>query len=216
MIAIANGKPKPADSCHAHWHNRFLDLLPAIRRCAVQAYGHLPRQVRDDRVNDVIANTLVAFRRLVDQGREDLAYPTVLARFAIAQVNAGRSVGTSANSKDVLSRGARLRHGIAVDRLDVQDDRTGSWREAVVEDHRSCPAEIAAFRIDFPAWLQSLSRQERRIALKLAAGETTNTVAELCRVSAARISQVRRELHEAWLRFHGEDDCCASALPAAA
>jgi hypothetical protein len=91
-------------------------------------------------VDEVVANSLVAFRRLVDQGREFLAFPTMLARFAIAQVNDGRVVGTSLNANDVLSRYARIRHGIAIERLDMRDENTGSWREVVVEDRRSCPA----------------------------------------------------------------------------
>ena len=41
----------------------------------------------------------------------------------------------------------------------------GSRREAVVKDRRSCcPAETAAFRIESPAWLESLPRRERRVA----------------------------------------------------
>ena len=67
------------------------------------------------------------------------------------------------------------------------------------------PADVAAFRIDFPEWLRSLSRRNRQIALKLATGETTDAVAKLFQLSAARISQVRGELHAAWLKFHGEE-----------
>jgi hypothetical protein len=40
---------------------------------------------------------------------------------------------------------------------------------------------------------------------RLLRGERTIDVARVLGVSAARVSQRRRELHDDWLRFHGED-----------
>ena len=77
------------------WHARFLAMVPTIRRYARKAFRDLPRSTRDERIDDVVANTLVAHHRLVQTGKEDLAYPTVLARYGIAQVRDGRRVGNS-------------------------------------------------------------------------------------------------------------------------
>ncbi len=211
MIATAKKRTTPKRSYRPDVDNRFLDMLPTIRRIARSAFRELAPPKRDEAVDDVVADTFVAFRRLVDQGRAELAYPTVLARYGIAHVRHGRYVGERLNSKDVLSRYAQLRREIQVERLDQVDETTGDWREIAVEDHRTCPAEIATFRIDFAAWLRSLPAREQRIARKLAAGETTSRVAKLFRMSAARVSQIRRELHDAWLAFQGESGQLAAA-----
>jgi len=38
----------------------------------------------------------------------------------------------------------------------------------------------------------------------LATGETTNAAAKKFRISAGRISQLRRELEESWKKFQGD------------
>jgi hypothetical protein len=63
---------------------------------------------------------------------------------------------------------------------------------------------LAASRIDYPAFLATLSRRDRRIAEMLATGEATTRVAELFGLSLGRVSQLRRELKAAWEAFHGE------------
>ena len=67
------------------------------------------------------------------------------------------------------------------------------------------PPDQAAFRIDYPTWLARLGRPKRDIAEALAAGETTQVVAEKHKKSEGRISQLRREFHDDWQEFHGED-----------
>ena len=99
------------------------------------------------------------------------------------------------NLHDITSPYARLANDIVVERLDQRDDEDeGHWKEALVEDRRAGPAETAAARIDLAAWLQSLPQARRRIAMKLAMGETTGEAAKAFGVSAARISQLRNEL----------------------
>jgi FixJ family two-component response regulator len=73
----------------------------------------------------------------------------------------------------------------------------------VVEDRHSTPADLASFRIDFREFLRSLSRRNRRIALELCKGETTQGVARRFRISMGRVSQLRREFCKAWREFHG-------------
>jgi FixJ family two-component response regulator len=74
-----------------------------------------------------------------------------------------------------------------------------------VEDHHAGPAEIAATRIDFGQWLNTLGSRRRRIAQVLATGETTSRVARQFRISPARVSQLRSELRAAWHAFQGEE-----------
>jgi hypothetical protein len=187
-------------------------MLPTIRRHARFAFQYLRGDDLDDAVTEVVANSLVAFVRLFKLGKTDLAYPTVLARFGVFQVRSGRRVGNRLAGRDVLSPHAQRRHGFTVEQLD-QDDAEGSdWRQLVVEDRRSSPADIAATRIDFSDWLAVLPDRKRHVAEYLAIGETTSDAARKFGVSAARISQLRRELHDSWRQFHGGNGRSTSTI----
>jgi len=210
MIAIAKaasthaapnypGKPQTVD-----WHEQFLCLLPGIRRHARVSFRHLQGDARDEAIQDVVAHALVAFIRLVQLGRSEIVYAGPLARFAVARVRDGRRVGGSVNVQDVTSPHCQLHKCIHVQSLDVPDEHVGGWQEILIEDRTATPADIAITRIDFYNWLRSLSRQQRQVAKVLATGETTQGVARRFNISSGRVSQVRRELHDAWRRFQGE------------
>jgi hypothetical protein len=185
----------------------FLEMLPTIRRVASYAFRHLRRAVREDLLAEVVANAFAAFRRLVARGKAALAYPTVLAQFAIRQIREGRRVGSRRNTQDVLSPYAQHRKGFSVLPLPEATERS-EWQELVVEDRHASPAEIAGFKIDFTDWLKRLKRSKRQVALRLVAGDTTSEVAGHFRLSPARVSQLRKELHRDWEKFQ--------AVPAAA
>tara|TARA_R110002072_G_scaffold302603_1_gene486671 strand:- start:132344 stop:132901 length:558 start_codon:yes stop_codon:yes gene_type:complete len=172
-------------------------MLPDIERHASFSFRRYTAEARDDAIAEVVANAFVAYARLVELGKAGIAYPNVLARYGVAQFHDGRRVGSSLNVRDVLSPHCQRRKNVTVDRLDGQD-ADGSWRDAAIEDHRSTPAEVASFRIDFASWLNSLAPSKRHVAELLASGESTSQVARLASVSAARISQLRRELRDAW------------------
>ena len=162
-----------------------------------------PRK-RTDLTQEVVANCLVAFVRLWKRGKADVAFAAPLAMFAVRQVCAGRHVGTKLNVHDVSSPYAQLAKGIRLQRLDHYDGNSEEWREIVVADHRAMAADVARVRIDFHAWLQILSNRDRRIARLLAGGEATHAVAKRFRLTAGRVSQLRRELADSWLSFQGD------------
>jgi hypothetical protein len=178
--------------------------MPAIRRQARFAFRHFRYDAREEAVAEAVANALVAFVRLVQRGKLDVAYPSALARYAVAQIRVGRLVGSSQAKNDVLARLAHRGDGSFVQRLDHFDARSGRWVEAVLEDKRTPVPEQAAFRVDFPAWLATHSPRNRRIAHWLSLGHSTGEVARVFGVSPARISQLRREFHDSWQAFHGE------------
>jgi hypothetical protein len=91
-----------------------------------------------------------------------------------------------------------------VEQLDHFDDPTSEWQQIVVEDKHSGPADVATTRVDFAAWLESLPERTRDVAETLATGEATGHVAGMFDCSASRVSQLRRELYDAWLVFTGE------------
>jgi hypothetical protein len=95
--------PMIAFSQKTHWQPLFLQLLPCIERYARIAFRHLRPDAREEAIQETIANCLVAFVRLWEQGRVDQAHPSVLARYGAAQVRDGRSIAHRINSGDVLS-----------------------------------------------------------------------------------------------------------------
>jgi hypothetical protein len=184
------------------WHNHFLQILPAICRLATAAFRNADPAAREEAIQEVVANALVAYARLVEQDKVHVAFAPSLAGYAIAQVRAGRQVGSRLNVRDVTSVYCRTRKGVRLESLDQQVSE--DWREIVVESRGATPAEIATIRIDFTDWLATLTPRNRRLAERLAAGETTSAAACALGVSRGRVSQLRAELRNAWHFFQGE------------
>jgi hypothetical protein len=199
MIAFARRENSQAPT----WQAGFLELLPDIRNQLRFQFRRLRAEEQAEAMAEAVANAAIAYWRLHQQGRVDLAYPTPLARFAAAQYRAGRRTGARSNVNDIMSPGAQRRHGLRIQRLD-RFHRQDGWKEVLVADGRCTPAELAASRIDFEQWLRRLPHQKRRIATDLAVGEATSEVARRHRVTPGRISQIRRELAEDWSTFLGE------------
>ena len=209
-MSMLNDSPV-SRKCAPAWHVEFLRMLPVIQESASVAFRHLPSEARQEAIQDVAVGVMVAFVRLVELGKRHLAYPTVLARYGIAQFRCGRRTtlravpGSRLNVRDVSSPYAQRKKKFVVARLDRFCAKQDVWREILVEDKRATPADIAAVRIDFADWLKSLSRRLRRIANLLATGESTAVAAMKFRVSPGRISQIRRELERSWRTFQGEE-----------
>jgi DNA-directed RNA polymerase specialized sigma24 family protein len=199
MIALRQkATQRPSESTV---HAKFLELLPKIRRQANIAFRNALPDAREELIAEVVANAYSSYCRLVELGKEDVAFATPLACFAIRRVRSCRFLGGRLKDRDVMS--GRVR-GSGVGRLDCFDSKDGTWQEIVVEDRRAGPAEIAACRIDFSTWLRLLPRRQRKVALMLAGGESTSEAAKKFGVTAGRISQLRLWLKESWERFQGE------------
>jgi len=197
MIAIALTRRFPISE---QISKTFETMLPAIRKIATFAFRKVRPALRQEMLADVFANAYAAFVRLVERGLDRLAYPTVLAKFAIRQVWAGRKTGCRQNVLDVMSSHAQRRKGFSVRPL-CEQNAAGHWEELVVEDRRATPAEIASLKIDFSDWLGKLERFKRAVALRLAAGDTTADAARRFKLSPGRISQLRQELCAEWNAF---------------
>jgi hypothetical protein len=213
MSRTTNVAAQCATSCRKHtvpkpvapaWHEGYLRMLPDIRRQAFSRLRHMRPEARAEAVQEIIADTLVAYVRLVELGKQDLAYPSPLVTYAIARFRAGRRVGGRLNVGDVMSKHCQRRKSVMVERLDRFREGADDWEGLVVEDRHASPADVAATRIDFRAWLKSLVPRNRRIAQTLALGESTAQVARLFNVTAGRVSQLRQELRYSWYGFIGE------------
>ncbi len=181
-------------------HDDFLRLMPVVQRCAQLFFRSWPADHREEAIAEAVAAALVSFISLKRRGKDPFRFPSVIAVRAVQHVRSDRHVGSRSNGCDVLSRKARHRHGVAVERIATE----GPWREALVDNTKTSIPDQVCFRCDVPAWLHTLKSRDRQITVLLAQGYSTRDVAGRFGLSSGRISQLRRELHDSWQSFHGE------------
>ena len=76
MVAIVKGNSE-VDTQKSQ-HDRFLAMLPQIRRQASAAFRNQRFEVREELIQEVIANSYRAWVLLVRRGKESVVYPTPL------------------------------------------------------------------------------------------------------------------------------------------
>ena len=109
-----------------------------------------------------------------------------------------------------MSPSCQRRHGVKVvsyDRHQVPAslrDGTDGWKRIAVEDRQANIPDLAAFRIDFAGWLQTLTQRDRDIICALSSGDSTKAVAERFGLSEGRVSQLRRKFERLWRIFQAE------------
>jgi hypothetical protein len=202
----------------------FLVLLPRIQQ---QARIYFRDIKCPDRKADKVAETVaLAWKwhcRLSEQGRDVFKFSAVFASLAARAVRSGRRVCGQEKAKDVLSATAQRRNGFKVESLPssmhmpVDAKPRGQQRLDAMEErlHDNAVTPIVdqvVFRLDFPAWLKTLSGRDRRLIRSMIKDERTKDLAQRFKMSAARVSQLRREFQAGWQRFVG--DVQDQAVPA--
>ena len=202
-----------------HLQAAFLSILPRIELHGRITFRYLKcAHRREDAVAEMVAFSWLWFRRLIEQGKDPLAFASRIAGFAARRVKCGRRVCGQAKGKDVLSGVAQRRHGFHVESLPAStttsheerytavrgQQRQDVWEERLRDNTQTPVPEQVAFRIDFPAWLVTLTGRERRIVREMARNERTLDLSKRFELSPARISQLRREFHDDWNVF-GEE-----------
>jgi len=146
------------------------------------------------------------FVRLHRQGKDPAQFVGALAAYAAKPVRSGRRLCGQEHPKDVMSPFAQHRRGFSVGRLpDFETLSENPLRTALADNTRTPVDQQVCFRLDFPAWLRSLSQRDRRVVEDLMLGERTLDVARRHGLSPGRVSQLRREFMDGWLAFCGED-----------
>jgi hypothetical protein len=189
----------PLDAQQRH----FLTLLPRIVLHAQICFRHLRCTAKkEDAVAEVVAVAWKSYLRAAQKGKDVNGFVSVLAAYAARHVRGGRRLCGKERRNDVLSPACQQRRGFVVGKLAEVDALTGSpLHDALADNTRSPVPEQVAFRVDFPAWLNSRSDRDRRLALELMAGERTLDVADRHGLTPGRVSQLRRDFHDDWQRF---------------
>ena len=192
MIAFTN---EPNETT---WQSAFVTILPEIEQKLRLAFCRLDPEAREDAMGEAVVHSLLAYARLHDQGRAEVATASSLAWYSSRHVKRGRPAGGRMNGKDPLSRYGQISNAIEVER------QTSNWIDAMVEDKWADVADQVAAKLDVGAWFATLTKRMKEIAKDLAFGCSTSEVAKKHGVTAGRISQLRRTLEESWLAFQQE------------
>jgi hypothetical protein len=179
-----------------------LAILPQVQR-----HGRIYfRGARSDRRADLVAETVALawrwFVRLAERGKDPTRFAVMLASYAAKAVKCGRRVTGQEPDRDVLSPLAQMRRCFLVSTLPEFSTLSGNPLAEALQDNTQSPVdEQAAFRLDFPAWLATLGSRNKSIAQDMALGHRTRELADTYGLSPGRVSQLRREFHDAWERF---------------
>jgi hypothetical protein len=198
----------------------FLSILPRIERHGRIYFRYLKcPQTQDDAIAEMIALTWRWFLRLTERGKDPLSFVSQIAIYAAKHVRSGRRVCGQEKSKDVISPSAQQRHGFRLESLPssiatphqtlygtVRGQHHQDIFEERLRDNTQTPVpDQVAFRLDFPAWLETLTPRERRLVWEMANNERTLDLSQRFELTPGRISQMRRELHTDWNRFCGQE-----------
>lgn len=202
-------------TCHQELKDEFEQLMPRITMYLKSVFRFIRcESTRSDYIAEGIALSWKWFCRAKQQGKNPAEFVTSIARYAARAVRAGRTVCGQQKSKDVLSVTARLKFGVSVVRFapSVDCELSGAlvrtqhedmvYEEYVTDDMQTPVPEQAAFRVDWPDFLDTLSARDRGIAAFLALGHQATEAATKFNVTVPRISQVRKDWQRRWFEFH--------------
>jgi hypothetical protein len=190
----------------AHLQASFLgNVLPKVlaHGCVCFRGIKCPNR-REDAIQEMIGLAWQWHLRLAEKGKDGTAFPTALASYAARAVKSGSRVAGQERANDVLSPVAQQRHHFFVGKLpEFETLSDHPVCEALHDNTKAPPDEAVCFKLDFMAWLASLTERDRGIVEDLIIGERALDVANKYKMSAARISQKRREFHRDWQVFCG-------------
>jgi hypothetical protein len=198
---------------------QFLALLPRIKLHANFSFRHIRcPETRQENIAETIGLCWKWFRRLRECGKDPSRFPSALAAYATRAVRCGRRVCGMERAKDVLSPRAQLRYGFTVERLphslatpheDLYGEANGQrqqdeYEERLRDNTRTPPPEQAAFRIDWPKFLQTLTARDRKLAWFLSLGHSAKAAAAKFNLSPGRVTQLRQQWCREWRCRQGE------------
>ena len=199
-------------------HVKYLSILPKIELHGSIYFRHLDPHRKADAVQEMRALAWKWLLAIQKQGKDPNEFMMSFTTFLARAVNSGRRLAGMAKSKDVMNPIAQRCCGFKVESLPSFtrtsfDHLYSSPKGQELYDYfeeRLCDNTITPvpdqvqFRIDFPAWLQTLTGRERRMIRGMARNERTLDLSKQFDLSPARISQLRREFQIDWKRFIGE------------
>jgi len=202
-------------------HTGFLLLVPRIELHARIAFRDVRCPAKKaDKVAECVALGWAWYVRLGARGKDVTQFTTTFVFLVARAVKSGRRVCGQEKARDAMSPVAQQRHNFKVESLPASTSRPyenlcgavngqhhlDAFEERLRDNTQTPVPDQVQFRIDFPAWLETLTARERRIIKAMARNERTKDLSKQFEVSPGRISQMRREFCQGWQRFCGDHD----------
>jgi hypothetical protein len=199
-------------------HAKYLSILPKIELHGRIYFRHLNPHRKADAIQEMRALAWLWYVRLVDRGRDPRDFLATFVTLLARSVNSGRRLAGMMKAKDVMNPDPQRRHHFRVEPL-PSTTRTfhdhlyssprgqelhDEFEERLIDNTITPVVDQVCFRLDFPAWLETLTPRERRMIAAMARNERTRDLGKEFEVSPSRISQMRREFHDGWKQFIDE------------
>src|SRR6187431_1408664 len=133
------------------WQSNFVAMLPEIQQKLRLAFCRLDPEARDDAIEEGIVHSLLAYVRLVEQGRAEVATPSSLAWYASLHLKRGRLAAGRLNGKEPLSKYGQISNDIEI------DGQASNWIDAIVIDKRASVEDQVAAKLDVGDWFATLT-----------------------------------------------------------
>jgi hypothetical protein len=194
----------------------FQAIPPRIETHAAIYFRHLRcPQTKADMVREMRSLAWKWLIRLTKKGKDVNDFPVTFVWLLAKAVASGRRLTGMQKAKDVLNPATQKRRGFSVEPLEpstrISHERLyavpnvqelhDAYEERLRDNTLTPVPDQVQFRIDFAAWLDCLTARERKIIQAMAMSEQTKVIAQQFHVSPGRISQMRQELHDDWVRF---------------
>ena len=197
--------PDAASQANRWLADHHLDLVRLSRFW----HGHLDRDARDEAVAETIAYTAKTVHGAAQRGTLHRLTPSTCVHYAkLHRQHGRRAAGYS--SRCVMSEACRHKHGVRTVSLDHtpthpsdRDEDALDYHQALPDPKADQPIDAARRRLDIPVLLdrEGVSDKARAtfrfLAETYGGGKQSDLAAELM-VSPARITQLKRELADAF------------------
>jgi len=217
MIAATGDFAKATVDLHA----QFLELLlPKIETHARIYFRDVKCPARRaDLIDETVALAWKWYRRLVERGKDVMRFAMVFVYLVAKAVRCGQRTTGRENINDVMNPLAQKRHGFQVEPLPIStrtslDTLYGAgtgqrqldeYEERLRDNTITPPPDQAAFRIDWPRFLKTLTHRDRELAQYLSLGHRPSRAAAKFGLVPGRVTQLRQRWCREWRSFGGDD-----------
>lgn len=206
--------------------SKFLAFLPRIERHARIVFRDVTCTVKKaDYIAETIALAWKWFLRLAARGKDATQFASALATYAARAVRSGRRLCGQLRSKDVLSETAQRRHGFTVescqsapsashkihDRVVRSSQEPGAFEERLRDNVKTPVPDQVAFRLDWPAFYNTLPYRDRQLAEFLSHGHSAKRAADRFQLTPGRVTQLRQQWCRQWRVFQEDAEAGETA-----
>ena len=168
--------------------DRVTERWPELWNKARAHFHEYSPDAREEAADNAMYLTWHNLASMIEQDRCDDAMITTTFNYSLRATRSGRVMKAVHGSKfrEIFSHHTCIHAGLAINAfISAKDD----------------VPDIVSFRIDTPAWLDSLPETQRQRAIDMSDGSDTKELAQRWGVSPGAVSQTRQTLAKSYAKF---------------